>query len=310
MPRQDSSYRHLFSYPRMVRDLVQGFLSDGSSEADPELLERQSGSYVNDRHQRREQDLVWRVQGWNGVEEAYLLLELQSRVDPHMDVRMTTYRGLFCEELIRSGGPSRRKKSPLVIPVVFYNGRRPWTAAGVEPAGWQLDKPLGWASYLLVDVLHGPLPESAGEDNLVAVLCELERSQTPEAIDQQVARLAKLLEDPELAGLRRAFTAFIQDSLLPGRFPGAVIPAIQDLEEIRPMLRETVKGWTRQWLEEGRQEGRREGEVDFLIRLAERKFGPLEGGVRTRIEAAEPDQLFSWGERLLGAGSLEEVFSS
>lgn len=72
------------------------------------------------------------------------------------------------------------------------------------------------------------------------------------------------------------------------------------------MLRETVKGWTRQWLEEGR----REGEADFLIRLAERKFGPLEGGVRQRIETAEPDQLLSWGERLLGAGSLEEVFAS
>ena len=70
-----------------------------------------------------------------------------------------------------------------------------------------------------------------------------------------MARLAEVLRGPDDLELRRAFTAFLRRSLLPARFPGARIPAIQDLEEVRPMLRETVQEWTQQWLEEGRQQG-------------------------------------------------------
>jgi hypothetical protein len=96
--------------------------------------------------------------------------------------------------------------------------------------------------------------------------------------------------------------------LLPARFAGARIPAIRDLEEVRPMLRETVKEWTQQWLEEGRQQGRQEGEADLLQEQLEHKFGSLDDGHRIRIRQADQAQLLAWGKRLLTAPTLAEVF--
>lgn len=66
----------------------------------------------------------------------------------------------------------------------------------------------------------------------------------------------------------------------------------------------TVLDWTRQWEEQGR----RQGKAELLLRQAERKFGPLEGRDRARIELADADRLLRWGERLVGAQTLEDVF--
>ena len=65
--RHDGSYRLLFSHPRMVEDLLRGFLGVGTVEdLVPGSLERRSEVYVSDRLVRREQDLVWRLRGPQG----------------------------------------------------------------------------------------------------------------------------------------------------------------------------------------------------------------------------------------------------
>jgi|GEM_PF-6535153 hypothetical protein len=66
----------------------------------------------------------------------------------------------------------------------------------------------------------------------------------------------------------------------------------------------TLFDWTRQW----QDEGRRLGGAELLLRQTERKFGPLGAHDRMRIELATHERLFDWGERLVVARSLEEVF--
>jgi flagellar biosynthesis/type III secretory pathway protein FliH len=98
--------------------------------------------------------------------------------------------------------------------------------------------------------------------------------------------------------------------------PEIEIPQVADLNEVETMLSERVKEWTEQWkaegfqqgMEKGMRQGAQEGKAVFLIRLLEKKFGPL--GLRTlaRIKAAEPEQLLAWGERVLGARELGGVF--
>jgi len=112
-----------------------------------------------------------------------------------------------------------------------------------------------------------------------------------------------------MADLRRAFNSFLRESLLPARFPEARIPAMLELEEMRPMLRETVLEWTREWEQNGLQKGRREGEARLLMRLLELKFGPLKPEDQARIDGADAERLLAWGERVLTARSLAEVFS-
>ena len=71
------------------------------------------------------------------------------------------------------------------------------------------------------------------------------------------------------------------------------------------MLAERVMEWTEQWERQGLQQG----EAVLFLRLAERRFGPLSADARDRIESADAETLLRWGENLLTAGSLDEVFS-
>ena len=314
----DSSYRLLFSHARMVADLLRGFVRVPWVERlDPGSLEKRSEISIGDRLDRREEDLVWRLGGDGGWAYVYILLEFQSRVDRHMALRMLTYVGLLYQDLLRRGEVTRSGLLPPVLPVVLYNGTARWTAplevsSLVQPVrGLARHRPR--FECLLLDERRVRVPSG---DNLAALLFELERCRTPEAIERVVGHLVCVLASPEQAGLRRAFTTFLRESLLPARFPEAQVEAVRDLEEVRPMLKETVKGWTREWqrqglekgLKQGLQKGVRQGEAALLARLLERKFGPLSAHTRRRIDRADAETLLTWGERVLTAGSLAEVF--
>ena len=57
-------------------------------------------------------------------------------------------------------------------------------------------------------------------------------------------------------------------------------------------------------------EGLVEGEATLLLRLLERKFHLLPESARQRIAAADAETLLVWGERVLDAKSLDEVWGS
>ncbi len=83
------------------------------------------------------------------------------------------------------------------------------------------------------------------------------------------------------------------------------------------MLAEKAPTWTEMWeqqglergLEQGREQGRREGESAILLRLLERRFGSLDTRTRQRIESADAETLLEWGDRILTAERLEDVFA-
>ena len=56
-----------------------------------------------------------------------------------------------------------------------------------------------------------------------------------------------------------------------------------------------------------REEGKREGEREMLMKLLRMRFGELSEGVVARIHAAGSRQLRRWAERVLTAGTLDEV---
>jgi len=60
---------------------------------------------------------------------------------------------------------------------------------------------------------------------------------------------------------------------------------------------------------EGEVRGRVEGEARVLLRLAERRFGPLPADVRDRIMTADSPILGTWLDRLMDAPTLDAVFA-
>ncbi len=59
----------------------------------------------------------------------------------------------------------------------------------------------------------------------------------------------------------------------------------------------------------GIQEGARIGETQLLSRLLSKRFGPLPDWVQQNLAQANTAQLEQWGERILDAKTLAEVFT-
>ncbi len=90
------------------------------------------------------------------------------------------------------------------------------------------------------------------------------------------------------------------------------------LRQALPEAEETkMATLAQQWFEQGRAEGHAKGHAEgiqtgeqkVLIRLLERRFGPLPEPWRERIADADADTLLVWSERVLTARRLEEVFA-
>jgi flagellar biosynthesis/type III secretory pathway protein FliH len=87
------------------------------------------------------------------------------------------------------------------------------------------------------------------------------------------------------------------------------------IEEI-PMLEENLIRWAREDRRKARKEGLREGEKKgqvegarkLLLRLLERRFGPLAPEVRQRVEAiSSARRLEAMADEILVAGSLRDL---
>ncbi|MEI8133207.1 MAG: Rpn family recombination-promoting nuclease/putative transposase [Leptolinea sp.] len=129
MAEHDQSYKQFFSNPRMVEDLLRGYVKqDWIKRVDFSTLERVPASFVSDDLKQRVEDMIWRVRLDDGWLYIYILLEFQFTVDRFMVVRMLTYIGLLYQDLIKRRQVKEGEFLPPVLPLVLYNGRTPWKA--------------------------------------------------------------------------------------------------------------------------------------------------------------------------------------
>ncbi len=319
----DGSYRRLFSHAVMVEDLIRRYVAPPwIDRLDFSTLEMVPAHYVSDELEQRESDVVWRLRYGPSGEwfYVYLLIEFQSSVFRFMATRVLSYVMLLHEDLIRKKRLTKSGRLPPVVPIVLYNGDRPWTAplqvADLIEAvpGFRRYSPS--FEYLVID--EGHLPREALEplDSPVAGVFQLEQSSGLEEIRRIIDSLIEVLDDPELSELRRDMTTFVRRSIAQARIAGDEIPELKDLQEAKIMLAERAATWPQQWMAEGYQKGREEGRNSGLLEgqrvaLAEQvetKFGSLEPRHADLIAKASRDQLRQWFRDILTAGTPAELF--
>ena len=318
----DQSYKLLFSEPNMVKDLLLNFFAqDWVYELDFTTLQRLNTAYVTENLRERESDVIWKVQWQDQWLYLLILVEFQSTIDPFMIVRMLSYVSLLYQDLIKEDQQIRiSHQLPPVLPIVLYNGQKPWDAPLTfkELLPPHLPKMLqkyqpDFTCWLLDE---GRYKIELRTDSLVAPLIALEQSQEASDTRATVEHLVKLLKKPEFDSIRRAYMVFLHRTLRIKE----VLPNLElnELHEVQQMLSERVEVWIQRGVEKGLSQGisqgisqgLSQGELNIIKRLLFKRFGHLSPNQEEALQNKSAEELMDISERLLSATSIEEAITA
>jgi hypothetical protein len=253
----------------------------------------------------------------------YVLYEHQSSPDPLMGFRLLRYEVRIWETWLRDHPNTAR--IPAILPVVLHHGPDGWTAATSFEALLDLDE------EALADVAeHVPrfrflLDDLAGQDDEVlharaitalgklALLC-FKHARDPDELVARLERWADVMREVWKAPNGVAALALVLRYIY--EVGGErTIEALRELttRQLGKDAEEAIVSYAQQLRDEGERKGRREGRVEghseLLLKLLRVRFGELPEGIAKRVATAALDQIDRWGERVLTAASLDEVFA-
>ena len=289
----DSSFKLWFDHPRMVEDLLRGFLpADLAAAFDFDTLEQTSAQYVGDDLHQSRGDMLWRVRFRTEAAREWLyllvLLEFQSTVDRHMAARVLAYTGQTYLKLLRSGealAPDGRL--PPVLPIVVYNGRPRWSAPEevgetIAAVGSGLAPFQPRQRYLLIDE-HALRAEDLPPGNVVSAQVALEQGSVA-ALPPVLRELSGLLAGPRYASLRRGFAEWtrqvVERSRAAAEDPELVgaLRALEDtggLREMGSLLAERIDEYIEEKAEERAEEMAEKRFRERLEKLGEQRVAEL-----------------------------------
>jgi hypothetical protein len=338
----DGGYRKLFELPALVLALLALCPGLGLPTLDTAQMTRVPASSLPARTtdgklKRRHGDCIWRIPRHDAPgHDLYVLIEFQSSVTHAMPMRMLEYTARLALALFdqRAAQRNRRRRNlrhpwPLVLPIVLYNGLRPWTApCGLRPPHQPgaLERFQPSADFLLLDLGRMAIPPlEALPDNPLRTLFQIEQ-RTLRDPNLEIDTLFDLLVDqlqrhPDALALRAAFLTFFKVVILRRGVPISS-GRLQNLSEAKHMLHNLYdiahkrgrKEGRQEGRQEGHQEGRQEGRQEELARarqttleLIKRKFGVNGDTWRARLDPMSAEQLQDFLLRAALADTLSEL---
>ena len=206
---------------------------------------------------------------------------------------------------MKENGPASLRALPPIIPMVLYTGQRHWNVPkglremiSGEPDLCILPGEL----YILSNLKETPSAKLSRDAELKSVLTTMKfeameslaqvlNSLTPELRRQVLHYIVGVYEGVELEGILAAL-----------RLENA-----NEMEDYVGTIAETLLA---EGKAHGMAEGMAEGKAETLMRLMERRFGPLPRKYRQRIAAAKIEQIENWFDAFIDAPDVETVFVS
>ncbi|MBK5016675.1 Rpn family recombination-promoting nuclease/putative transposase [Pantoea sp. S62] len=117
----DATFRQFLTQPEIARDFMELHLpAELRALCDLSTLKLESGSFVEDDLRQYFSDVLYSLKTTVGDGYVHVLIEHQSSPDRHMAFRLMRYAVAAMQRHIEAG----HKTLPLVIPVLFYTGKR------------------------------------------------------------------------------------------------------------------------------------------------------------------------------------------
>lgn len=189
----DATFRQFLTQPDIARDFMELHLpAELRAICDLSTLKLESGSFVEDDLRQYFSDVLYSLKTTGGDGYIHVLVEHQSTPDKHMAFRLIRYAVAAMQRHLDAG----HKKLPMVIPVLFYTGKRspyPYSTRWLD----EFDDPvqagkLYSSAFPLVDVTVIPDDEIAGHRSMAA-LTLLQKHIHQRDLAELVDRLAPIL---------------------------------------------------------------------------------------------------------------------
>jgi len=292
----------------LLRERLPPEISALLSEDPPEL---EDGEYVDEALKGSQSDRLYRAQLKAGGEVLlYVLLDHRSRPNHGVILELLGYM-INIWRRRAAGQAASLKALPPILPLVIYHGEEPWTVSlslrDTIDAPEIIKQFQPEFFYRLMDL--GPIadPALSGFPPLRAGLLVLKYAQREG--DHEAILFRAFTDARENYSLLRILTVYVT-AVYRRLTLSAFERVLRNLraEWGKAMVSIVAQEWMAEGRVEGRAEGRTEGRSALLIRQLRHRYGDLPDGVLNAIAAADSDQLDEWGERLLDARSLQEVF--
>lgn len=295
----DATFRQFLSQPEIARDFMELHLPPAlRALCDLSTLKLESGSFVENDLRQYFSDILYSLKTAEGAGYVHVLIEHQSSPDKHMAFRLLRYAVAAMQRHLDAG----HKKLPLVIPVLFYVGKRspyPYSTCWLN----EFDDPeragkLYGNAFPLIDVTVIPDDEIMNHRSMAA-LTLLQKHIHQRDLATLTDRLATLLmadylSSPQVtalihyliqAGESADSEAFVRE--LAQRVPqhgDALMTIAQQLEQ-KGIEKGIEKG-----IQLGRQEGRNEGKLEVassLLKMGMSRESVLEATGLTEEDLAQ-----------------------
>ena len=293
----DNFFRESFSNPVLVAELLRLYLPVPLVEAlDLDHLQLEKDTFVDEELRKHLSDLLCLVPlKAGGHVFIYFLVEHKSWPDRFVALQLLRYMVRIWEQMPKTRGA----KLPVIFPLVFYHGQRPWRverrfSALFDQAAWQLARDfVPDYLYFLLDVSPNSETPINGDEQLEALLLTM-RGVFDERSMDWLERVIRLLNDePQLVEqMVKIFDYLVKAGRTDKMEVEQMYQQVQTDERKRRKVR---RGFLESYFDEGKEaglaEGLAKGALVVLQELLVERCGPLGTQLPRRLQRLSHEQI-------------------
>ena len=308
----DRFFRSVFSDLGSLRDLLRSALPPRIvNMLDLDSIELSSDSFIDERLSLYQSDILIRIRTRTSAVLIYILVDHKSYPDRWAVLQLLVYMVRIWEkELSRN---RKLKKLPCIIPVILYHGANRWVhslafSSYVEGAE-ELNSYVPDFQPVMFNLHHVDMESLQG--NMMFQLALKAFKHAVKGLRPHIGELLKSISTLPIDARSRAFLSKLFEYILKvgGDFEVQTLEKeLQSVESTFP--REVYMTIEEQILERGKLAGTIQEKQQILIRLLEKKFGPLDDDNKQCVlDNKDREKLDSAIDLILDADTATEVLS-
>jgi predicted transposase/invertase (TIGR01784 family) len=304
----DRSFKDLFSRPEMVRDLLTGFVQeDFIDDIDFSKLQKLGTTYILEEYEKRETDLILKLNIKGQEAYLYILIELQSTPDKFIALRVLEYLIGFYQDLLKQK-ENLPDKLPPVFPIVLYTGKDPFNCAvSIEEL---IDKPykklmkyiprFEYYKIAINEVNEGKYGELIELENIVAACFNVVRAKTKKEMKEALYKLREIVRKYG-DYLKRALDIWLKKFLEKKGVDIEKITLIGGKEMIDEVIDQIYEEGKEKGIAEGKEKGiaegiekgKEQGKLEMIKKFSKKGFSLEELAKITELSVEELKKLLA-----------------